>query len=107
MTKLKELRTASGLSQQALAEKFNLSQQSIYKYENGLAEPDIKTLRGMAHFFGVSVDFLVSEGPFVQEDINNQGIILSDEEIELIRNYRKLDNELRAAIYTIIVNAHK
>lgn len=107
MTKLKELRTASGLSQQALAEKFNLSQQSIYKYENGFAEPDIKTLRGMAHFFGVSIDYLVSEGPFVLEDYKNQGIILSDEEIELVRNYRKLDNELCEAIFTIVLNAHK
>lgn len=107
MTRLKELRVASGLSQQALAEKFNLSQQSIYKYENGLAEPDIKTLRGMAHFFGVSIDFLVGEDTLVQEDINNQGIILSNEEILLIRNYRKLDNELRVAIHTLIMNTHK
>ena len=44
MNNLKALREARGLSQQKLGEKFNLTQQSVYKYENQLAEPDLKTL---------------------------------------------------------------
>ena len=43
MKRLKELREKKGISQQKLANEFNLSQQSIYKYENDLAEPDIST----------------------------------------------------------------
>lgn len=59
MNNLKRLRKAHGLTQQKLAEKFRLSQQSIYKYENGLAQPDITTLKLMATFFHTSIDFLV------------------------------------------------
>lgn len=44
MKNLKILREEFGLSQQKLADLFNLSQQSIYKYENDLAEPDFQTL---------------------------------------------------------------
>ncbi len=57
--KLKELRNQIGLSQQELAQKVNCSQTSIYRYENDLAEPDIKTLIALAKVFGISVDELI------------------------------------------------
>lgn len=42
---------------------FHLSQQSIYKYENGLAEPNLDTLRDFADYFGCSIDYLVDYRP--------------------------------------------
>ena len=59
MKRLKELREEKGISQQKLADEFHTSQQSIWKYENGLSEPDIKTLMQFADFFDVSVDYLI------------------------------------------------
>ena len=59
MKRLKELREENGISQQKLADEFHISQQSIWKYENGLSEPDIKTLMQFADFFDVSVDYLI------------------------------------------------
>lgn len=59
MKNLKILREEFGLSQQKLADLFNLSQQSIYKYENDLAEPDFQTLRQFADYFHTSVDYLI------------------------------------------------
>ncbi len=56
---LRTLREERGLSQQKLADKFCLSQQSIYKYENGLAEPDFATLKQFASFFNTSIDYLI------------------------------------------------
>lgn len=56
---LKNLREERGLSQQKLADQFCLSQQSIYKYENGLAEPDFATLKQFANFFHTTVDYLI------------------------------------------------
>lgn len=44
MKNLKKLRQAKKMSQQQLALKLNLSQQTIYKYENQITEPDITTL---------------------------------------------------------------
>ena len=59
MKNLKTLREQRGLSQQKLADKLCLSQQSIYKYENGLAEPDFATLKQFANFFHTTVDYLI------------------------------------------------
>ena len=56
---LRTLREERGLSQQKLADQFCLSQQSIYKYENGLAEPDLATLKQFANFFHTTVDYLI------------------------------------------------
>lgn len=59
MERLKELRIKNGISQQKLADEFHISQQSIWKYENDLSEPDIAMLIQFANFFNVSVDYLI------------------------------------------------
>lgn len=51
MKNLKKMRLARHLSQQKLADRFGLSQQSIYKYENNLSEPDIQTLKKICGLF--------------------------------------------------------
>ena len=51
MKNLKKLRLSMNLSQQALAEQLHISQQSIYKYENGITEPNLDILKNMADFF--------------------------------------------------------
>ncbi len=63
MENLKKLRLDRHLSQKKLAETFDLSQQSVYKYENNLAEPDIRTLKDFAAFFHTSVDYLIGYSP--------------------------------------------
>ena len=59
MKNLKKLRQAKKMSQQQLALKLNLSQQTIYKYENQITEPDITTLINLADYFNTSVDYLI------------------------------------------------
>lgn len=102
MKNLKSLRESKGLSQQRLASYFNLSQQSIYKYENGLAEPDIATLEAMADFFDTSVDYLVghSDIPYKLEERND--CALSQEEQSHMEAYRKLSPSLRSLLNTLI-----
>ena len=53
---LKTLREDRQLSQQKLGEQIGVTQQAIYKYENDLAEPDIRTLILLSRFFETSVD---------------------------------------------------
>ena len=57
--RLKALRKIHGMRQQDLAEKINISQQSISRYENGQHYPDIPALIEMADFFDVPLDYLV------------------------------------------------
>lgn len=100
MTNLKQLRTNSGLSQQALAEKFNLSQQSIYKYENELAEPDINTLKEFAHFFGVSIDYLVGYQSDFASSLDT--FIPTAQELLMLRKIRQLKPEVRQSIIALL-----
>jgi len=103
LTNLKKLRLANGLSQQALAEKFNLSQQSIYKYENNLAEPDIDSLKKFAFFFGVSIDYLVG---YTDENTETgaDSFVLTPNEIELIMKLRKLNPNIQHPLVDLIRN---
>ena len=56
--KIKELRKAQGLTQDALAEKLGVSAQAVSKWENGDSFPDITMIPVLANFFKVSLDTL-------------------------------------------------
>ena len=57
---LYDLRCAKGLTQLALAEKMNYSDKAISKWERAESVPDIFTLKRIADFYGVSVDYLLT-----------------------------------------------
>lgn len=54
--KLKELRLESGMTQEELAEKLNISSQTVSKWERGLLAPDIMLLPKIAVLFRCSID---------------------------------------------------
>ena len=56
---LRELRKGKGLTQEQLAEKLNVSQNTIAKIESGLRRPSIDFLLELSEFFGVSTNYLV------------------------------------------------
>lgn len=59
--KIRELRRKSGLSQEELADKLEVSRQAVSKWETGAAVPTTETLVQLADFFGVSLDFLLRD----------------------------------------------
>lgn len=54
-----ELRKKQGLTQQQLADKMNLSNKTISKWESGAGAPDISNLSVLAEVLGISVDELL------------------------------------------------
>lgn len=60
--KILSLRTARGMSQDDLAEKLEVSRQSVSKWETAQSTPDLDKIIKLADLFGVSVDQLVREG---------------------------------------------
>ncbi len=56
---LKELRLEKGLTQEQLAEKFNISNRSVSRWENGKNMPDISLLVELAGFYQVGMDELL------------------------------------------------
>lgn len=60
--KICTLRTGKGLSQEDLAQRLEVSRQSVSKWETGQSVPDLEKIIKLADLFGVSVDELVREG---------------------------------------------
>ena len=58
--KIKQLRFKAGLTQEQLAEKLGIGAQSVSKWENAVAMPDITALPLLAEIFGVSIDDLLN-----------------------------------------------
>ena len=58
--KLYELRRASGMSQEELAEKLGVSRQAVSKWESGATQPELQKLIELSKLYSVSVDELLS-----------------------------------------------
>ena len=59
--KLFELRKKEGLSQEELAEKVNVSRQTVSKWESGQSSPEMDKLLILSHLFNISIDELVGK----------------------------------------------
>ena len=81
--KIKQLRVDRGLSQQYLADQLKVQQQTVYKWERGLAYPNIETLKALAKYFNVSIDYLLdNESP--------DRPCLTDERAKLVNDFEEL-----------------
>ena len=59
--KITELRKKNGWSQEELAEKLDVSRQSISKWESAQSAPDMNRILKMSEIFGVSTDYLLKD----------------------------------------------
>lgn len=59
--KIIELRKKNGLSQEELAEKMNVSRQSVSKWEGAQSVPDLNKIIALSKIFGVSTDYLLKD----------------------------------------------
>lgn len=59
--KIIELRKKAGMSQEELAERMNVSRQSISKWEGAQSTPDLNRILQLSEIFGVSTDTLLKD----------------------------------------------
>ncbi|MGN1222051.1 MAG: helix-turn-helix domain-containing protein [Christensenellales bacterium] len=59
MLRLKELRKSNNKTQKEIAEVIQTTQSNYGKYELEQQEPNIETLKLLADYYGVSVDYLI------------------------------------------------
>ncbi|MBQ8563848.1 MAG: helix-turn-helix transcriptional regulator [Firmicutes bacterium] len=59
--KIMTLRRQRGWSQEELAERCQVSRQSVSKWESGQSAPDLDKILTLSEIFGVSTDFLLKE----------------------------------------------
>ena len=55
--KITELRKKNNLSQEALAEKMNVSRQAVSIWESDQSIPDIEKIVNLSELFGVTTDY--------------------------------------------------
>ena len=69
--KIMMLRKKSGWSQEDLAERLDISRQSVSKWESGASIPDLERIVNMSQLFGVTTDYLlkdeIEEAEFAEE----------------------------------------
>jgi len=58
--KIYQLRKQQNLSQEALAERVNVTRQAVSKWELGTSVPELETVVTLARTFGVTTDYLLS-----------------------------------------------
>ena len=74
--KLQELRKQKGLTQEELAEVLFVSRTAISKWESGRGYPSIDSLKGIATYFSVTIDELLSSEKllFIAEKENKSNL---------------------------------
>ena len=86
MNRLKELRLRTKYNQTQLANILGIPRNSYNKYELGNVEPDIATLKIIANFYNVSLDYLCD-----YQSGNQIGYIL-DERRETVKKLASLND---------------
>lgn len=67
--KLKELRLLNQVTQTEIAKYLGVTQSTYNYYEKSKTEPDISTLKKLADYFQVSVDYLIEHQTTNQFDV--------------------------------------
>ena len=83
--KIRQLRFKAGLTQEQLADRLGIGPQSVSKWENAVAMPDITTLPLLAEIFGTSIDDLFD--------------LTSEQRLNRIENRMDAEEELPRDVY--------
>ena len=59
--KLRKLRNDKGITQKDLADQLHVTFQTISKWESDKNEPDLATLKEIANYFNVTLDYIASD----------------------------------------------
>lgn len=89
--RIKHLREQSALSQKRLAEALGISNVQLSRYETGDRKPDPDTIKQIADFFDVSVDYLLG-----RDTPGVEGVDMNDPELTILfRSLKSASPEIR------------
>lgn len=77
--KIKTLREKKLLTRGKFADALGIKYSTLSNYENGVRQPDFDTLKLIARFFSVSIDYLL-------EDANENRITSDNENLKMVDN---------------------
>ena len=86
-----ECRKKKGLTQMALAEKLNITDRAVSKWENGKAMPDSSIMLDLCRELGISVNDLLNGEVVTMENYNEQ---MENKLIEMVKEKEEGDRRL-------------
>jgi len=75
---IKKLRLKNGITQQQLADRLNVSMQTVSRWETSVTYPDIVMLPILARYFRVSVDYLLNVGGSIMKTIESGRLLVRE-----------------------------
>ncbi|MGG3924938.1 helix-turn-helix transcriptional regulator [Metabacillus fastidiosus] len=88
--RIAELRKLKGLSQYELADRLGFSRGKLSNYEQGSRQPDYETLKKIADYFDVSLDFLITgQKDTAVKNASEDELHLSPEELKILEEIKK------------------
>lgn len=94
--KIVRLRKQIGWSQEELAEKMNVSRQSVSKWEATNSIPDLNKIIMLAEIFEVSTDYLLKDDVDISESLNG-GLQTNTIQISLEQAMKYVENKIKMA----------
>ena len=86
--KLLTLRKAKNLTQEQLAEKLDVSRQSISKWESGQAIPELEKIVALSAIFDVTTDYLLKSSEIDDLSVKTE-MLEKQQQIMLIREQKR------------------
>ncbi|MBR4057357.1 MAG: helix-turn-helix transcriptional regulator [Oscillospiraceae bacterium] len=97
--KIVSLRKTHGWSQEDFAEKLNVSRQTISRWENGTALPDVQNVLQISKWFGVTTDYLLNDDYESDKDI--PAVQDATQETECLISKKKRGHLIAAICFTV------
>ena len=103
---IRMLRNQKGLTQEKISRHLGVPRSTYAKWELEVT-PDYSDLKKLAKFHGVSVDYLLNGEPMKVNEKGVPYIVMSPEEIELFAEIKKLSEEDKVMVYSLINHLRK
>ena len=100
--KLQLLRKQNGYSQEQLADKLGIARQTVSKWENGQAVPELNGLISLSELYGVTIDRIVKEDDECNISLQPAGNVDIDKIVSFLllakkNTYAAADNKVQAS----------
>ena len=97
--RLLTLRKSLDLTQEQLAEKLNVSRQSVSKWESGQSVPELDKIVALSVIFGVTTDSLLKPSEMTELSVKTE--LLEKQQQQMLVRERKRSHIIRCIAYSI------
>ena len=102
--RLLTLRKSLDLTQEQLAEKLNVSRQSVSKWESGQSVPELDKIVALSVIFGVTTDSLLKPSEMTELSVKTE--LLEKQQQQMLVRERKRSHIIRCIAYSMFTAAY-